>query len=119
MSANSDTFLPKLNKSIVHQSGKRTNPPTYSLIPPSTSYSSCLLSVAPTLPLFPAEIVSSSEHDEKAKDGEEDDGIPRHHQTTGPPLNLFKKINKYKTDTKSWFLVKQFFQKLTERQLLL
>lgn len=117
MSANSDTFLPKLNKSIVHQSGKRTNPPTYSLIPPFMSYSSCLLSITPTLPLFPAEIVSSSEHDEKAKDCEEDDSIPCHHQTTGPPLNLFEK--KYKTDTKSWFLVKQFFEKLTQRQLLL
>lgn len=62
-------------------------PPTHPNIHPSMSYSSCPVST-PALPLFPAEIVSSSKHNEKAKDCEEDDSISCHHQTTGPPLNL-------------------------------
>lgn len=39
------------------------------------------------LPLFPAEVVSAAEHQEEAQDGEVDDGVPRHHQATGPPLD--------------------------------
>ncbi|KAG7227272.1 hypothetical protein INR49_000276 [Caranx melampygus] len=40
------------------------------------------------LPLLPAEVIATSKHDEEAKDGEEDDSISCHHQTTGTPLDL-------------------------------
>lgn len=38
-----------------------------------------------TLPLLPAEFIPTSEDDEEAQDGEEDDGISRHHQAAGAP----------------------------------
>lgn len=75
--------------------------------------SGCPLS--PALPLLPAEIISSSKHHEKAKDGEEDDGVPCHHQATGTQLNLEK--------THNWDWIPSFwskyFQQLTERHILL
>lgn len=55
-------------------------PPTHPSIRPSVR----LLSVG-TLPLLPAEVVPTSKHNKKAKDGEEDDSISCHHQTAGPP----------------------------------
>lgn len=78
-----------------------THPPNHL----SISFCSCPLST-PTLPLFPAEIISSSKNDEKAQDCEEDDGISCHHQTTGAPLNLLKK--KARVTLNPVFLVKRF-----------
>lgn len=40
------------------------------------------------LPLLPAEVISSSKHEEEAKDGGKDDPVSSHHQTTRPPLDL-------------------------------
>lgn len=55
--------------------------------PPShPPISVCLLSKN-TLPLLPAPVIPTSKHDKKAKDGEEDDSVSRHHQSTGTPLD--------------------------------
>lgn len=51
-----------------------------------THPSVCALSTC-TLPLLPAEVVPTAKHNKKAKDGEEDDGVSCHHQTTGTPLD--------------------------------
>lgn len=42
------------------------------------------------LPLLPAEVIASAEHQEEAEDGEKDDTVSRHHQATGSPFDLFK-----------------------------
>lgn len=56
---------------------------THSSMPPLL----CLVTIQRTLPLLPAEVIPTSKHHKKAKNGEEDDSVSCHHQTTGTPLD--------------------------------
>lgn len=40
------------------------------------------------LPLLPAEVIPTSKHNKKAKNGEKDDSVSSHDQTAGAPLDL-------------------------------
>lgn len=62
------------------------HPPIHSLIHPSVPLF-FRLSSRGNLPLLPAEIITPSKYHKKAKDGEEDDSVSCHHETTGTPLD--------------------------------
>lgn len=47
-----------------------------------------LMSALCPLPLLPAEVIPTSKHNKKAKNGEKDDSVSSHDQTAGAPLDL-------------------------------
>lgn len=56
------------------------------------------------LPLFPTEIISSSEDEEKALNREENDSIASQHKATGSPLDLKRK--RKRKSSSGWTLPK-------------